>query len=88
MIFDRYLGVQHDPAGLSLPRLRLLTAVALIAYPAGALMVRFWPEPETVAWLPAMIGFGLILLAFAAAAVVVCPGSSASFPTRRNCWTR
>jgi hypothetical protein len=67
MIFYRSPASAGAAAGPSIRTIRTLTAVALTAYPAGAITYAFAPDG-----LPAfIIGFGLILVSLVAATPVL-----------------
>ena len=71
MIFYRSPASETGAAGPSIRTLRVLTLVALAAYPAGALIRLLAPETRAGELFGLVMGFGLILLALLAAAPVM-----------------
>lgn len=71
MIFYPSTVSDGTPTGPSLKTIRVLTLVALAAYPAGALIRTFAPETESGEWFALIAGYGLILLSLLAAAPVM-----------------
>jgi hypothetical protein len=71
MIFYRSKASDSSAAGPSVSTLRVLTAVALVAYPAGALVRLLTPEGPSGDLIGLVVGFGLIVLALVAAAPVM-----------------
>jgi hypothetical protein len=71
MIFYRSPASEAGAAGPSVTTLRTLTAVALAAYPAGALIRTFAPDTPGWQMFALIAGFGLILLSLIAATPVM-----------------
>jgi hypothetical protein len=71
MIFYRSAASGSSSAGPSIRTLRVLTCVALVAYPLGVLVRRFVPDGGGWSWFSLIAGFGLILLALVAATPVM-----------------
>jgi len=71
VIFYRSPASEGSAAGPSLQTLRVLTTVALAAYPAGALIRTFAPQGAGWQMFSLIAGFGLIVLALAAATPVM-----------------
>jgi hypothetical protein len=71
MIFYRSAVSTGGAAGPSIQTLRVLTTVALTAYPAGALIRLLAPQDDAGRLVGLIAGFGLILVALIAATPVM-----------------
>lgn len=71
MLFYRSPASEGAAAGPRVATLRALTVVALAAYPAGALLLRFGGADGPGLQLHEIFGFALLLLTLAAAAPVL-----------------